>query len=70
MTSTARREASSRLRASRRCLQRPESVTNDVKRISSHPLIPGSVAIYGYIYDVKNGQFIEVPEATNFGKPR
>ena len=47
-----------------------ESVTNDVKRIRSHPLIPGSVASYGYIYDVRNGQLIEVPEATSFGKPR
>ena len=33
-----------------------ESVMSDVRRIRSHPLIPGSVAIYGYIYDVKNGQ--------------
>jgi len=41
-----------------------ESVTNDVRRIRSHPLIPSSVAIYGYIYDVKNGQLVEVPEAT------
>jgi carbonic anhydrase len=41
-----------------------ESVTSDVRRIRSHPLIPGSVAIYRYIYDVKNGQLVEVPEAT------
>jgi carbonic anhydrase len=46
-----------------------ESVTNDVWRIRSHPLIPGSVAIYGYIYDVKNGQLVEVPEATRAGQP-
>ena len=47
---------------------RAESVTSDVRRIRSHPLIPSSVAIYGYIYDVKNGQLVEVPEATKIGK--
>lgn len=47
-----------------------ESITNDVRRIRSHPLIPGSVAIYGYIYDVKNGQLIEVSEATSAEQPR
>jgi len=47
-----------------------ESVTNDVRRIRSHPLIPSSVAIYGYIYDVKNGQLVEVPEAARAGQNR
>jgi carbonic anhydrase len=47
-----------------------ESVTNDVGRIRSHPLIPDSVAIYGYIYNVKNGKLIEVPEATSVGQTR
>jgi hypothetical protein len=47
-----------------------ESVMSDVRRIRSHPLIPGSVAIYGYIYDVKNGQLVEVPEATRVGLNR
>lgn len=45
-----------------------ESVTNDVRRIRSHPLVPGSVAIYGYIYDVKYGRVVEVPEASKIGK--
>jgi len=45
-----------------------ESVTSDVRRIRSHPLVAGSVAIYGYIYDVRNGQLIEVPEATRAGQ--
>jgi carbonic anhydrase len=45
-----------------------ESVTSDVRRIRMHPLVPGSIAIYGYIYDVKNGRVIEVPEATKAGK--
>ena len=47
-----------------------ESVTADVKRIKTHPLVPNSVPIYGYIYDVKSGQLIEVPEATKVGAAR
>ena len=41
-----------------------ESVTSDVRRLRSHPLVPSSVPIYGFIYHVKNGQLVEVPEAT------
>jgi carbonic anhydrase len=47
-----------------------ESVTSDVRRIRSHPLVPGSVPVYGYVYDVKNGRLIEVPEATKAGQPQ
>lgn len=46
-----------------------ESVTSDVRRIGSHPLVAGSVPIYGYVYDVKNGRLVEVPEATRVGRP-
>ncbi len=46
-----------------------ESVTSDVRRIRSHPLVPSSVPVYGYIYDVKSGRLIEVPEATKVGQP-
>lgn len=46
-----------------------ESVTSDVRRIRSHPLVAGSIPIYGYIYDVKIGRLIEVPEATEAGRP-
>ena len=45
-----------------------ESVIADVKRISSHPLVPSDVPIYGYIYDVKSGRLIEVPAATEAGR--
>jgi carbonic anhydrase len=45
-----------------------ESVTSDVRRIRSHPLVPDSVPIYGYVYDVKNGRLIEVPDATRIGQ--
>jgi carbonic anhydrase len=45
-----------------------ESVYVDVKRIRNHPLVPPTIPIYGYIYDVKTGQLIEVPKATEIGK--
>jgi carbonic anhydrase len=45
-----------------------KSVTDDVKRIRTFPLVPSYIPIYGYIYDVKNGQLVEVPEAMNAGK--
>jgi len=45
-----------------------ESVISDVARIRAHPLVPGDVPIYGYIYDVKTGLLMEVPEATDAGK--
>jgi len=46
-----------------------ESVASDVRRIRSHPLVPDSVPIYGYVYDVKSGRLIEVPEAMRVGQP-
>lgn len=45
-----------------------ESVTSDVRRIRNHPLVSGSIPIYGYIYDVRSGKLIEVPTATEVGK--
>jgi carbonic anhydrase len=44
------------------------SVVEDVRRIRSHPLVPHSIPIYGYIYDVKTGRLVEVPAATEAGK--
>jgi carbonic anhydrase len=44
------------------------SVTRDVHRLRHHPLVPGSIPIYGYIYDVKTGKMLEVPEATRIGR--
>jgi carbonic anhydrase len=46
------------------------SVTDDVTRIRDHPLVPDDIPIYGYIYDVKSGRLLEVPEATAVGKAR
>lgn len=47
-----------------------ESVLEDVVRIKSHPLVPGEIPVYGYIYDVKTGGLLEVPEATEAGRAR
>jgi carbonic anhydrase len=40
-----------------------QSVRDDVQRIREHPLVPKKIAIYGYVYDVKSGILLEVPEA-------
>ncbi len=44
-----------------------KSVVEDVARLRNHPLVSRSVAIYGYIYDVRSGRLIEVPEANKVG---
>jgi carbonic anhydrase len=45
-----------------------QSVVEDVSRIRAHPLVPSGIPIYGYIYDVKTGRLVEVPDATAAGK--
>src|SRR5258707_14898704 len=45
-----------------------KSVVADVRRIRSHPLVPNEIPVYGYVYDVKTGRLIEIPEATEVGK--
>jgi carbonic anhydrase len=47
-----------------------KSVVDDVQRIRHHPLVPSDIPIYGYIYDVRLGRLLEVPEATSVGRPR
>jgi len=32
-----------------------QAVIDDVQRIRTHPLVPKSIPIYGYVYDVKSG---------------
>ena len=44
------------------------SVVSDVQRIRQHPLVPSSIAIHGYIYDVETGRLVEVPKATEIGR--
>ena len=44
-----------------------DSVIQDVKRIKAHPLVPKEIPVYGFVYDVKSGQLIEVKEAIEAG---
>jgi carbonic anhydrase len=46
---------------------REGSVVRDVRRIRAHPLVPRSIPIHGYVYDVRTGRLVEVPEATRAG---
>jgi len=50
--------------------EQTQSVLDDVTRIRNHPLVPSDIPIYGYIYDVKTGALIEVPDAINIGKAK
>ncbi len=45
-----------------------ESVLQDVRRIREHPLVPGAIPIYGYVYDVRSGRLDEVEPATEAGR--
>jgi carbonic anhydrase len=45
-----------------------QAVVDDVTRIRRHPLVPKTIPIYGYIYDVKTGRLVEVEEATRAGR--
>lgn len=45
-----------------------QTLNEDVVRIKTHPLVPGNIPVYGYIYDVKSEKLLEVPEATAAGK--
>jgi carbonic anhydrase len=47
-----------------------QSVVDDVQRIRDHPLVPSTIPIYGYIYDVASGKLIEVAAATAAGASR
>ena len=45
-----------------------QAVIDDVERIRTHPLIPKSISIYGFVYDVQSGKLIEVEGAQAVGK--
>ena len=45
-----------------------QAVIDDVRKIRNHPLIPKSIPVYGYLYDVKTGKLEEIKEATEIGK--
>jgi carbonic anhydrase len=44
-----------------------QAVLDDVARIRAHPLIPKSIPVYGYIYDVKSGRLNEIEGAKAIG---
>lgn len=43
------------------------AVVDDVRRIRESRLVPSSIPVHGYLYDVRTGRLIEVPEATTVG---
>jgi len=45
-----------------------QAVVDDVERIRNHPLIPKSIPIHGFIYEVGSGKLLEVEGATTAGK--
>lgn len=47
-----------------------QSIVEDVERIRTHPLVPASVTIYGYIYHIHHGTLEAVPEANQIGAPK
>ncbi len=49
---------------------REGSVVDDVRLIREHPLVPGRIPIYGYVYDVRTGRLVEVAAATEVGRAR
>ena len=44
------------------------SVIQDVRRIREHSLVPPTIPIYGYIYDVHSGRLDEVRLASDVGR--
>jgi carbonic anhydrase len=45
-----------------------QAVIDDVERIRNHPLVPKSIPVYGFVYDVHSGKLIEVEGASAIGK--
>src|SRR5271154_6518195 len=44
-----------------------QAVLDDVQRVRTHPLVPQSIPVYGFIYDVKTGKLTEVEGARAVG---
>ena len=40
-----------------------QAVVDDVARIRNHPLVPKSIPVHGYVYDVRSGKLLEVEAA-------
>ena len=44
-----------------------ENLVRDVRRLRTHPLVPASIVIHGYVYDVHTGRLIVCEEAEKIG---
>ncbi len=44
-----------------------QAVLDDVARIRNHPLVPNSIPVYGYLYDVRSGALQEIEGARALG---
>ena len=44
-----------------------QAVLDVVEHIRTHPLVPKSIPVYGFIYDVRSGNLIEVDGAKEMG---
>ena len=44
-----------------------QAVLDDVERIRNHPLVPKSIPVYGFLYDVHTGKLEEVEGAKTIG---
>lgn len=40
-----------------------QAVVDDIDRIRNHALVPKSIPVYGYLYDVRSGKLIEIEGA-------
>jgi len=47
-----------------------QAVLDDVARIKTHPLVPKTIPVYGFIFDVKTGKLVDVEEAKASGAAR
>lgn len=48
--------------------EEPRCLIEDVKRLRAHPLVPKTIPIYGYMYDIHTGRLEEIPEASAAGR--
>ena len=48
--------------------EQPQALIDDVKRIRNHPLVPRSIPIKGFIYDVHSNKLLEVEGAMAAGR--
>jgi len=47
-----------------------QAVLDDVSRIRNHPLVPKSIPVYGFLYDVRTGKLNEVAGSKALGAAR